>query len=172
MNYLAPVIILVFFIITSNYALAVQTNMTVTSQAFKNNEFIPKKYTCDGKNISPPLTIRNVPRNTKSLVLIVDDPDTSGGTFNHWIAWNISPKKHQISEGEKGKFSEGMNGFQKQGYFGPCPPSGIHRYLFKIYALDSQIDISEKSQKDLLQSLIQNHFIQSATLSGKYTRSR
>lgn len=158
--------------LTSQSAMGAQTGLTITSSAFKNNEFIPKKYTCDAQNISPPLQIKNVPKNTKSLALIVDDPDAPKGTFTHWIAWGISPTKHLISEGEKGKISEGLNGLDKQGYFGPCPPSGIHHYNFKMYALDSKIDISEKSHKAQLQAEIQNHIIQSATLTGKYSRAK
>jgi len=150
---------------------AVEAKFSISSQAFKNNESIPKKYTCDGQNISPPLQFKNIPKNTKSLVLIVDDPDAPKGTFNHWIAWNISPKKHQIAEGEKGKISEGLNGLDKKGYFGPCPPSGTHRYNFKLYALDSDLDISEKSKKKELVVAIKNHIIQSATLTGKYSRT-
>lgn len=164
-------IMLVAIIATSGNAFAAETKMTITSQAFKNSDTIPKKYACDGKNISPPLQFKNIPKNAKSLAIIMDDPDAPMGTFNHWIAWGISPKKHQISEGEKGKISEGMNGLGQKGYFGPCPPTGTHRYYFKLYALDSDIDISEKSKKKELQIAIDKHTLQSATLMGKYAKT-
>jgi hypothetical protein len=143
----------------------------ISSPVFKNNEMIPKKFTCDGENISPPLKIENIPQSTKSLALIVDDPDAPKGTFVHWIVWGISPKQTQFSVGEKGKFSQGTNDAGKQGYIGPCPPSGTHRYMFKIYALDTKIDISAKSKKKDLQNVINGHILQSTTLIGKYSRS-
>lgn len=147
-----------------------KTTMKISSAAFANNGKIPKKYTCDGTAVSPPLKISSVPKNTKSLALILDDPDAPKGTFTHWIIWGISPKKTQIVEGEKKGFVDGTNGVGKQGYFGPCPPSGVHRYVFKLFALDSQIDISTKSKKQELVAAMQNHIIQTATLVGKYSR--
>ena len=147
-----------------------KTVMKLSSTAFENNGKIPKKYTCDGQNISPPLKISNIPKNTKSLALIRDDPDAPRGTFTHWVIWGISPKKTQISEGEKKGFSEGVTGLGKPGYVGLCPPSGVHRYLFKLYALDFPVDISTKSTKQELLSTIQNHIIQTVTLTGKYSR--
>ena len=144
--------------------------MKMSSTAFQNNNSIPKKYTCDGENLSPPLKISDIPKKTKSIALIVDDPDATIGTFTHWVIWGISPKKSQFGEGEKKGFSEGITGFGKTGYSGPCPPSGTHRYFFKLYALDSAIDISTKSNKQDLLASIQNHVIQTATLIGKYSR--
>lgn len=148
-----------------------KTTLTLSSPAFKNNEMIPKKYTCDGQNISPQLKITNIPKKTKSLALILDDPGAPKGTFNHWVIWHISPKKTQISEGEKGKVSEGLNGIGQKGYFGPCPPSGTHKYTFKLYALNSDVDISEKSKSKDLRAAIANHIIQTATLVGKYSKA-
>lgn len=168
----AFVILLVLGMVVPHHTLAAETKtmLSISSPAFKHNESIPKKYTCDGENISPPLKIKNIPKNTKSLALILDDPDAPSGTFTHWIAWHISPKKTQISEGEKGKISEGLNGLSQKGYFGPCPPTGTHHYHFKLYALDSDVDISEKSKKKDLIAAIKSHTIQSATLIGKYSR--
>lgn len=148
-----------------------KTTLTLSSPAFKNNGMIPKKYACDGENISPQLKIANIPKNTKSLALTLDDPGAPKGTFNHWVIWHISPKKTQISEGEKGKISQGLNGVGLKGYFGPCPPSGTHKYVFKIYALDFDADISEKSKSKDLRTAIANHIIQTATLTGKYSKS-
>jgi len=147
-----------------------KTVMKISSVAFANNGKIPKKYTCDGASVSPPLKISDVPKNTKSLALILDDPDAPSGTFTHWVIWGISPKKTQFAEGEKKGFVEGTMDLGKPGYFGPCPPSGVHRYVFKLFALDSQVDISAKSKKQELVSTMQNHIIQNATLVGKYSR--
>ncbi len=146
-----------------------KTVMKISSAAFANNGKIPKKYTCYGDSVSPPLKISGVPKNTKSLALILDDPDAPKGTFTHWIIWGISPKKTQFAEGEKKGFVEGTTGLGKPGYVGLCPPSGVHRYIFKLFALDSQVDISTKSKKQELVSTMQNHIIQTATLLGKYS---
>lgn len=148
----------------------VSTKTMKISSAFENNGKIPKKYTCSGANVSPPLKISNVPKNAKSLALILDDPDAPSGTFTHWVVWGMSPKKTQIGEGEKKGFTEGVTSVGKTGYVGPCPPSGVHRYVFKLYALDFPVDISTKSTKQELLSTIQNHIIQTATLTGKYSR--
>ncbi|WKT57084.1 YbhB/YbcL family Raf kinase inhibitor-like protein [Candidatus Nitrosotenuis chungbukensis] len=171
---------ILFYIGTQNPAFAqddkhpakssVSTKTMKISSVFENNGKIPKKYTCSGTNVSPPLKISNVPKNAKSLALILDDPDAPGGTFTHWVVWGMSPKKTQIGEGEKKGFIEGVSGIGKPGYFGPCPPSGVHRYVFKIYALDFPVDISTKSTKQELLSTIQNHIIQTAVLTGKYSR--
>ncbi len=144
--------------------------MKISSIAFANNGEIPKKYTCDGTSVSPPLKISSVPKNAKSLALILDDPDAPERTFTHWVVWGISPKKTQLVEGEKKGFVEGVTSLEKQGYVGPCPPSGVHRYIFKLFALDSQVDISTKSKKQELIATMQNHIIQTATLIGKYSR--
>lgn len=149
---------------------ASKTVMKISSTAFANNGKIPKKYTCDGTGVSPPLKISSVPKNAKSMALILDDPDAPKGTFTHWVIWGISPKKTQFAEGDKKGFVDGTTGVGKTGYFAPCPPSGIHRYVFKLFALDSQVDISTKSKKQELVSTMQNHIIQTATLVGKYSR--
>ncbi|TBR11474.1 MAG: YbhB/YbcL family Raf kinase inhibitor-like protein [Candidatus Nitrosotenuis sp.] len=144
--------------------------MKISSMAFANNGKIPKKYTCDGTGVSPPLKISSVPKNAKSLALILDDPDAPKGTFTHWVIWGISPKKTQFAESDKKGFVDGTTSVGKPGYFAPCPPSGVHRYVFKLFALDSQVDISTKSKKQELVATMQNHIIQTATLVGKYSR--
>src|SRR6266540_1916694 len=108
--------------------------MTLSSPAFPNNGAIPAKYTCDGANVSPPLTIGDVPSGTKSLALTVDDPDAPGGTFTHWLVWKIPPTTTSIGEGEH-IGTEEKSSFGKPGYGGPCPPSGLHHYVFTLYAL-------------------------------------
>jgi len=147
-----------------------KTVLKISSTVFADNGKIPKKYTCDGAGVSPPLKISNVPKNAKSLALTLDDPDAPAGTFTHWVVWGISTKKAQLGEGEKKGFVEGTTSLGKPGYVAPCPPSGVHRYVFKIFALDSRVDISAKSTKQELAATMQNHIIQTATLVGKYSR--
>ena len=107
--------------------------LNISSIAFKADEMIPSKYTCDGVNINPPLDIKDIPEKAKCLALIVDDPDAPIGVWVHWVVWNI-PVTHHIKENEV-HGTEGINDFQQQHYGGPCPPSGTHRYFFKVYAL-------------------------------------
>ena len=115
--------------------------LTLTSSAFTNNDYIPVKNTCEGAGQSPPLTIENVPAGTKSMVLIVDDPDAPGGTWVHWVVWNIAPRTRDIGEGTiPPEVREGVNSFKRHAYGGPCPPSGTHRYFFKLYALDTTLN--------------------------------
>ncbi len=163
-------VILALFIITQQDAFADSGKLKISSPAFKDGGIIPKKFTCDGQNISPPLKIENVPKNAKVLVLVVDDPDAPRGTFTHWLVWNIPTKTTKLLVGQKG-FSQGTNDAGTLGYAGPCPPSGTHRYYFSIYALDSQLDLSTKSKRKDLQTNIQNHIIQKATLLARYSRS-
>ena len=107
--------------------------LKLTSPAFANNQMIPQKYSCKGEDINPPLKIEGVPKNTKSLLLIVDDPDAPVGNWNHWIVWNIPPETSVIGENSVPQNAVlGMNDFRKLDYGGPCPPSGTHRYFFKI----------------------------------------
>ena len=119
------------FLITMTILTATKT-LTVSSPAFSNNGFIPSKYTCDGSNINPELIIRDIPQDTRSLALIIDDPDAPKGTFDHWVMWNI-PVKDKIDENST-PGAEGKNGKNENKYMGPCPPSGTHHYHFKVYA--------------------------------------
>ena len=119
--------------------------LIVTSPVFKENEMIPVKYTCDGINVSPPLNIEHIPEEAKCLALIVDDPDAPIGTWVHWVIWNI-PVTHHIKENEV-HGTEGINDFQQHHYGGPCPPSGTHRYFFKVYALDALLDLPANTKK-------------------------
>ena len=145
--------------------------MVLSSSAFENNGTIPSVYTCDGSGISPPLEISNTPKNTQSLALIVEDPDAPSGTVTHWIVWNIPPQKSQFVEGEKISYPQGITIFGKTGYGGPCPPSGTHRYFFKLYALDTVLDLGDGSTKDNLVQAMSGHILEQATLMGKYSRS-
>lgn len=132
--------------------------MKITSSIFKNNDFIPEKYTCDGLSINPPLSITDIPKNTESLALIVEDPDAPGGVFTHWLVPNIDPNITEIPE----KF--------KSDYIGPCPPFGTHRYFFKIFALDTKLDLSPSSTAKDFMLAIENHILANAELVGKYSR--
>jgi Raf kinase inhibitor-like YbhB/YbcL family protein len=146
-------------------------NMKLTSPAFENNGNIPSKYTCDGEDTSPELVIEGVPENAKSLALIVDDPDAPAGTWVHWLAWNIVPDTGKISEGSvPGGVTQGTNDFGKPDYGGPCPPSGTHRYFFKLYALDITLDLPQGVTKQQLEQAMQGHVLEQATLTGLYQR--
>ena len=121
--------------------------LTVKSSVFEPNKPIPKKYSCDGKDINPPLSIEGIPKEAKTLALIMDDPDAPSGTFDHWVVWNIPASTNQIGE-DTVPGIEGMNGARQQGYMGPCPPSGTHRYFFKVYALDTELNLGVKLKKE------------------------
>ncbi|WP_245867414.1 YbhB/YbcL family Raf kinase inhibitor-like protein [Candidatus Nitrosotalea bavarica] len=142
----------------------------MSSSAFENEGSIPSEFTCDGQDLSPPLSITNVPKNAKTLSIIMDDPDAPMGTFTHWIVWNIPSHKVQFTRGEKFDFAQGRTSFGTTEYGGPCPPSGTHIYFFKIYALDTDLDLKQGSGVKELQSAISGHIIAEAVLMGKYSR--
>jgi len=150
--------------------------LKVTSPAFKNGDMIPKKYTCDGEEVSPPLEWSGIPTGTKSIALISDDPDAPMGTWVHWVIFNMSPDTKGLPEGvghEKILASgavQGINDSREIGYGGPCPPSGTHRYYFKAYALDKMLDLTPGiTKKDLLKA-IEGHILAQGELMGKYKR--
>ncbi len=145
--------------------------LSIMSSAFENNKLIPPKYTCDGDDVNPPLRIEDVPEGTKTLALIVDDPDCPTGTWDHWIVWNIPATTSKIAENTV-PGTQGMNDFRKRSYGGPCPPSGTHRYFFKIYALDVKLDLSPTSRKGDLEKAIRGHILAKGELVGLYRRSR
>lgn len=144
--------------------------MKLTSPAFENKKTIPSKYTCDDKNLSPPLLISEVPENAQSLALIMDDPDAPMGTWVHWVIWNIDPKTTELKEGEKQNAKEGITDFKRSGYGGPCPPSGTHRYFFKLYALNTKLDLPETTTKKELEKAMKGHIIEKTELIGTYKR--
>ncbi len=144
--------------------------MKITSSAFENNGNIPSEYTCDGDDVSPPLTISDVPKNAKSLAIIMDDPDAPMGTFTHWLIWNISPQKTQFARDEKIESPQGRTSFGSTSYGGPCPPGGTHRYFFKLYALDENLKLKEGASKADLEKAMKGHIVSEATLMGKYSR--
>ena len=146
--------------------------MKITSSAFQEGGNIPSKFTCDGSDISPPFQITGVPSEAKTLVLIVDDPDAPGGLFTHWLVWNIPPQTDSIAEGTPPKGVHGTNDFGKSGYKGPCPPPGTHRYSFKIFALDRELDLRGGAKRSQLNAAMKGHVITQGELVGRYARSR
>ena len=144
--------------------------LSVESPAFENNKLIPAKYTCDGENVNPPLNIEGVPEETKSLVLIVDDPDAPMGTFDHWVVWNIQPTGRIGENTVPG--TEGISSYRKHSYGGPCPPSGTHRYFFKVYALDTKLNLNPDSKKKNVEKAMESHTLAKGELVGLYRRSR
>lgn len=142
--------------------------MKLTSPAFKNNTMIPKKFTCQGEDISPAFIIEDIPLQAKTLALIVDDPDAPMGTWVHWVVFNI-PITPKIDEGAiPGK--QGKNDFGRRNYGGPCPPSGTHRYFFKLYALDIELNLQEGISKKELEKAMQGHILEEAELIGLYRK--
>ncbi len=150
--------------------------ITVTSDAFKEGGMILAKHTCDGQNISPPLNWQQIPQGTKSFALISDDPDAPVGVWVHWVMWNIPaesnglpqniPPTSQLPDGSK----QGVTSAGRHGYHGPCPPSGTHRYYFKIYALDVMLDLPGDSTKQNLLDAMKGHILAEGALMGKYKR--
>lgn len=146
-----------------------QEPMKITSSAFSHNQKLPAKYTCDGININPPLTISDIPEVAKSLVLIHDDPDAPMGAWVHWTLWNVNPATLEISENNVPNGAvEGMTSFRKTGYGGACPPSGTHRYFFKIYALDTTLNLSSSAKSSDIESAMEGHILAKAELIGLY----
>jgi Raf kinase inhibitor-like YbhB/YbcL family protein len=140
--------------------------MKLKSSAFRNNETIPKKYTCDGQDVNPPLTIEDIPQHTKEFALIVDDPDAPSKTWVHWVVYNMPVEKYIDEDSSPG--TEGINDFSKTTYGGPCPPSGQHRYFFKLYALDLNLKLKRGITKKQLESEMEGHIIEKAQLVGLY----
>lgn len=145
-------------------------SMKITSPEFESGKYMPAKFTCDGGDINPTLIIEGIPKEAKSLVLIVDDPDAPRGTWVHWVVYDI-PIRERIDENSvPGK--QGMNDSGGRTYHGPCPPSGTHRYFFKIYALDNVLNLNEGIRKPDLEKAMQGHILDKAELIGLYKRGR
>lgn len=144
----------------------------LTSPAFNNGTQIPSKYTCDGQNINPHLIIHGVPPQAKSLALLMEDPDAPGGVWVHWVMWNISPEIKEIKEHSAAFGAEqGQNARGAKGYDGPCPPSGIHRYFFRLYALNIKLSLPETADKQTLEAGMEGHIVATAELMGTYMRT-
>lgn len=152
--------------------------ITITSPAFDEGGMIPRKYTCDDKDISPPLKVDGVPDGAQSLALISDDPDAPMGTWVHWVLYNVPPDTKELPENMPSDEEmpsgarHGVTDFKNFGYGGPCPPSGTHRYFFKIYALDTTLDLSGRINKADLEAAMKGHILAEGQLMGKYARQR
>ena len=143
----------------------------ITSSAFAEGGMIPKNYTCDGADVNPPLAIEGAPDTAKDLVLIVDDPDAPRGTWNHWLVWNIDPKTKEIKENSvPSNAVQGTTDFGTAKYGGPCPPSGTHRYYFKIFVLDKTLDLRSAAKRADLDKAMQGHVMAEGSLMGRYSR--
>lgn len=145
----------------------------LTSTAFGDGEPIPKRHSCDGENLSPPLAWRSLPEGTRSLALIVHDPDAPSGDFTHWLAWNIDPEPGELAEGARTP-GQGLSGRGEAGYMGPCPPPGhgAHRYFHRLYALDAELDLEAGAGRERLEGAIDGHVLGEARLIGTYERVR
>jgi Raf kinase inhibitor-like YbhB/YbcL family protein len=144
----------------------------LTSSAFSEGQPIPEKYSCDGENVSPPLSWSPPPDGTRSLALILHDPDAPSGDFTHWVAWNIDARASGLEEGAHAP-GEGANGFGENGYGGPCPPPGhgAHRYQHELFALDIEVDLQEGASREQLEDAIEGHVLGGAELLGTYERT-
>ncbi len=148
-----------------------EMTIQITSSAFTEGGNIPLQYTCDDVDVSPPLSWSGIPTDTVSLVLIVDDPDAPVGTWVHWVLFNLPSDLNGLEQGGSGIGIEGKNDFRRLGYGGPCPPKGsTHRYYFKVYALDTMLDLQSGATKAQVEGLIQGHILAQGQLMGKYGR--
>jgi Raf kinase inhibitor-like YbhB/YbcL family protein len=146
-------------------------DFTLSSSAFEHGAAVPRRHTCDGEDASPALAWSGVPEGTRSLALVVDDPDAPGRTFLHWLAWGLDPEAGSLEEGEAAPV-EGTNDFGSTGYRGPCPPSGHgpHRYFFRLHALGAPVDVWAGAGRDELERAIRDHQLGTAELMGTYER--
>lgn len=142
----------------------------ISSPSFKHEESIPEKFTCDGSNINPSLLIKNIPAETRSLAIIMEDPDAPGNTFDHWLVWNIPPTDMIPENSVPGL--EGRNSAGRIAYMGPCPPSGTHRYFFKVYAIDTLLETEKGADKMKLHYVMKDHVLAYGELMGLYSRDK
>lgn len=148
-----------------------EMTITLTSSAFSDGGAIPKKHTCDGEDVSPALSWSGIPEGTKSLALIMDDPDAPAGTWVHWVLYDLPPDLSGLPEGTQKLGIEGMTSFRKPGYGGPCPPKGKpHRYFFKLYALDTILGLKAGATKGDLEKAMRGHLLAQGQLMGTYGR--
>ncbi len=152
-------------------------DLQLTSPAFKEGESIPRKYTCDAENVSPPLEWRAIPAGTQSFALIADDPDRPKGGWTHWVIFDLPPTINNLPEGlppidrlANGEI-HGRNDFKKNGYGGPCPPQGAHRYFFRLYALDTALHLEPGVSVQAVNEAMKGHIVAQAELMGRYQRS-
>lgn len=147
--------------------------MKLTSTAFEDGGILPAKYTCDGESISPQIAWYDAPADTKSFVLIYDDPDAPNGTWVHWVLYNLPSTATSLAENEKNLpkgTKVGLNSWPRLGYGAPCPPAGEHRYIVHLYALDLVLDLPEQASFNQIHSAMAGHILEKATLTGRYKR--
>lgn len=144
--------------------------LALSSPSFDNQSYIPSRFSCDGENINPAINVSGLPAGTQTLALILDDPDAPGGTFDHWLVWNIPPADLINENAVPG--TEGMNGWGEIGYRGPCPPSGTHRYYFRLFALDAELNIPSGAGRFRLEQAMKGHVLATAELVGLYKKVR
>jgi len=145
----------------------------MTSPSFEHEGDIPRRHSCEGENLSPELRISGVPDDAASLVLIMDDPDVplalrEDGMWDHWIVYDIPPGTTRIAEGTEPEGTHGLGTADNLDYFGPCPPDTRHRYYFKLYALDTRLDLPERASKQQIEQAMQGHVLDQAELMGHY----
>jgi len=176
-NYFVAVAILTYpLAVSAETKGGVVMKIRVESSVFTEGGLIPRKYACDGADISPPLSWSGIPEGSKSLAIIADDPDAPAGTWVHWVVYNLPtdliglpeniPKQKTLTSGG----AQGTTDFRKVGYGGPCPPSGTHRYFFKVYALDALLDLDAGATKKELLKAMEGHIIAQGEVVGKYKR--
>lgn len=161
---------------TNTKEVTTMQNISISSGAFQAGGAIPPEYTCDGSNVSPALSWRGIPSNAESIALIMDDPDAPGGTFVHWVLFNIPPGTTELPEGvprnrtlDDGS-SQGITDFGRIGYGGPCPPGGTHRYYFRLYALDTMLNLQPGASRKQLDDAMRGHILAQGELMGNYKR--
>lgn len=168
---------LLFLLIAGGNGKMQKDTFFIEIPAFKDAEYIPSKYTCDGKDISPEIIFHNVPKEAKNIAIIADDPDAPMGTWVHWVIYNIPPDTTHLKEGfpegmKVGNICQGINDFRKYSYGGPCPPSGAHRYYFKAYVLDTVFECQKHMTKENLLKLMKGHIIAESSVMKRYRRER
>lgn len=152
------------------------SKFSISTSSFQPNGDIPTRYTCSGDNLSPALAWTDPPAGTESLVLIVDDPDAPGGVFNHWVLYDLARSARRLPEGVPRKADpegarQGRNGFNELGYGGPCPPPGrVHRYYFRLYALDRKLELAAGASKSAVEKAVQGHVLAQAEVMGRFKR--
>ncbi len=150
-----------------------ENSLTVESSVFEAEGMIPSKYTCQGPDVSPPVSVDDLPDDAETWALILEDPDAPGKTFLHWTAWNLPADRSTVPEDADLTVlgaREGKNDFGEVGYRGPCPPSGTHGYVFRVFALDSQLDVEQGADVDTLRTAINEHVVGYGELKGRYTK--
>jgi Raf kinase inhibitor-like YbhB/YbcL family protein len=165
-------IVFLFTLFGLFHAVAFGAKFTLESSAFQLNSLIPSQYTCNGKDSSPPLNWSNIPANTKSLALIVTDPDAPSGTWTHWVLFNIPPTLTTLDAGSPvpNGAATGLNSWGTQGYRGPCPTLGAHAYVFTLYALDTVLSLGDGTTNSIVSDAMTSHVLGSAELVGLYQK--